>query len=102
MSFIYLPAQSADDWQQFIADRHKQWRSGFSAKATAYSWQDADGFPPEVVTLLKSSADDNLRIVELLLAIPEHKVYFPPMKSHPSQNTLVLFSGQSVGNMKKS
>jgi hypothetical protein len=95
MPRIYIPARSADDWQQFLAGPDKQWRSGYSAKATAYAWQEADGFPPEVAALISSAKDHNLKQVELLLAIPEHKVYFPPMQGHPSQND-VFALGKAV------
>jgi hypothetical protein len=99
VNHIYIPARSADDWQRFLAEPDKQWRSGYSAKATAYAWQEADGFPPEVVALLSSSKDENLKEVELLLAIPEHKVYFPPMQGHPSQNDVFALGKATNGDL---
>lgn len=90
MSSVYIPSKSPEDWQRFLADPEKQWRSGFSAKTTAYSWQLSEGFPLEIKHLLMSSIDHNLQESELLLAIPEHKVYFPPMSGHPSQNDVFV------------
>lgn len=99
MSNIYIPAESPDDWQRFLADPEKQWRTGFSAKTTAHSWQSADGFPPEVAALLSSSARDAFHGVEFLLALPEHKVSLPPSQGHPSQNDVFVLAKASDGNL---
>lgn len=32
MTGIYVPAQSTNDWRQFLADPEKQWCSGYSAR----------------------------------------------------------------------
>ncbi len=74
MAQIYIPASTTDDWQQFLAEPEKQWRTGFSARATGIVWQGDKGFPEERATLFDSADDENLRDLELLLAIPEHKV----------------------------
>ena len=99
MPHIYVPARSPRDWRRLLAEPRKHWRRGYSARATAYSWQEADAFPPEVAALLASAADDNLRHVELLLAIPEHKVYFPPMQGHPSQNDVFALGKAINGDL---
>jgi hypothetical protein len=99
MLYIYIPARSADDWQQFLAEPEKQWRIGFSARTTAYAWQESKGFPDEIATLFASADDENLRSLELLLAIPEHKVYFPPMQGHPSQNDVFALAKTSNGEL---
>jgi hypothetical protein len=57
---IYVPALDAETWKQFLAQPEKQWKEGYSARTLAYSWQEAHGFP-----------------TELLLALPEHKVSLP-------------------------
>jgi hypothetical protein len=41
MSQIYLPASTPDLWAQFLAEPVKQWRTGYSARTLAYSWQEA-------------------------------------------------------------
>ena len=99
MPHIYIPASSPDDWQQFLAEPEKQWRTGFSARATAYAWQEAKGFPEEIATLFDSADDKNLWDLKLLLAIPEHKVYFPPMQGHPSQNDVFALAKASNGEL---
>ena len=70
MSKILTPSSGPDDWQQFLADPQKQWKRGYSAMAAALSWEAAKGLPPEIAALLGPD-------VELLFAIPEHKVALP-------------------------
>lgn len=67
---IYLPSPGPDAWQQFLAEPEKQWRTGYSAKTLAHSWETSAGLPSEVAALFPSGS-------ELLLAIPEHKVPLP-------------------------
>ncbi|MEO1000600.1 MAG: hypothetical protein AAFW69_08380, partial [Pseudomonadota bacterium] len=70
MNKILTPSGGPEDWRQFLADPQNQWKRGYSAMATALSWEAAQGLPPEVAELLGPDA-------ELLLAIPEHKVAVP-------------------------
>lgn len=83
MTRIYVPASSAEQWAQFLADPVKHWRLGYSARTLAYSWQEAAGFPAEVASVLASQ----FAAVELLLALPEHKVPLPG-GSRSSQNDI--------------
>ena len=83
MTRIYVPASSAEQWAQFLADPVKHWRQGYSARTLAYSWQEAAGFPAEVASVLASQ----FAAVELLLALPEHKVPLPG-GSRSSQNDI--------------
>lgn len=83
MSRIYIPASSAEQWAQFLAEPVKHWRQGYSARTLAYSWQEANGFPVEVHSVLTSRFPG----IELLLALPEHQVPLPG-GSRPSQNDI--------------
>jgi len=85
LSRIYIPATSADQWAQFLAEPVKHWRTGFSARALAHSWQEAEGFPSEVQAALSTS--EHFSGIQLLLALPEHQV---PLVggSRPSQNDI--------------
>ena len=85
MSCIYIPAKNPDDWAQLLADPVKHWRIGYSARTLAYSWQSADGFPNEIKASF--STNEFLSDIELLFAIPEHKV---PLVggARPSQNDI--------------
>lgn len=92
MSRIYVPATSAEQWAQFLAEPVKHWRQGYSARTLAYSWQEAAGFPAEVGAVLSSS----FPAVELLLAIPEHRVPLPG-GSRPSQNDIWALARSESG-----
>ncbi|EFI34114.1 hypothetical protein Dthio_PD1455 [Desulfonatronospira thiodismutans ASO3-1] len=83
MTRIYIPATSAEQWAQFLAEPARQWRKGYSARTLAYSWQDADGFPDEVGAVLGLK----FPAAEILLAFPEHQVPLPG-GSRPSQNDI--------------
>ena len=80
---ILLPSRSPEQWKELLADPEKHWRSGFSARTLAYSWQGAAGFPPEISAVLRQQFPS----IELLLAIPEHKVSLPG-GGRASQNDL--------------
>ncbi|MFN2342741.1 MAG: hypothetical protein ABR542_05235, partial [Desulfonatronovibrio sp.] len=48
MGHIYIPAKSPDDWARLQDNPVKPWRTGYSTRTLAHSWQSADGFPAEV------------------------------------------------------
>ncbi|RWP38523.1 MAG: hypothetical protein EOR04_25905 [Mesorhizobium sp.] len=64
---VYVPSQGPANWQAFLAEPDKQWRTGYSAKTLAHCWENANGLPDEIARMFGDSA-------ELLLAFPEHKV----------------------------
>ncbi len=68
-----MPSTGADDWRRFLAQPDLHWRTGFSARTLAHSWEEAAGLPPEVEAILR----ERHGAVELLLAIPEHKTPLP-------------------------
>lgn len=70
MPRIYIPTTGPESWQGLLADPTKHWRRGYSARTLAHAWEAASGVPPEVAGLLGVE-------VELLLALPEHKVPLP-------------------------
>ena len=88
MSKIYIPSAGPDSWQQFLADPQKQWRTGYSAKSLAHSWEDADGFPTEISTAM--SGVEDLDGAEPLLVIPEHKVPLPGGRTESQNDAFVL------------
>lgn len=90
MTRIYLPSRGPDGWRALLADPTKHWRTGYSARAVAHSWETARGLPKEVAALFGDDA-------ELLLAIPEHKVPLP--RGRESQNDifcLVKVAGETA------
>jgi len=77
MTRIYIPSSCADSWQQFLAQPQKQWKTGYSAKTLAYSWEEADGFPREIETAFANPDVAALNNTTPLLIVPEHKVPLP-------------------------
>ena len=82
-SNFYLPVTDPEAWKAFLA-KSSHWKTGYSAKCLAYSWNEARGFPAEV---RKAFSAGSLGEVQLLLAIPEHQVPLPG-GSTASQNDL--------------
>lgn len=77
MRRFYVPTRGPEDWKALLAEPDRQWRTGFSAKALAYSWNEADGFPPCVRAVFDDSPFPLFHGVEFLLGFPEHKVALP-------------------------
>ncbi len=92
MSRIYIPTSGPTDWQCFLAEPEKQWKTGYSAKTLAYCWEDAKGLPPEIASMLQPHGGN----AELLLAIPEHKVPLVGASRGESQND--VFALARVGD----
>ncbi|MGJ8564020.1 MAG: DUF6946 family protein [Alphaproteobacteria bacterium] len=88
MNPIYKPTKSPDDWREFLADPVKHWRTGYSAKSMAYSWEEAKGIPKEVSETIETAFG---HIPEPLIIIPEFKV---PLKggNRDSQNDAFLLA----------
>jgi len=84
------------DWQALLADPVKHWKSGFSARTLAYSWEAADGFPPEVAKPLGKSDDPLLANLSPVLAVPEFKVSLPG-GVRASQNDIFVLARSSSG-----
>lgn len=80
---ILIPTSGPSDWKSFLAEPEKQWRTGYSARSTAYCWEEATGFPSEILSVLTSNPDFDK--IEPLVIIPEHQVPLPG-GSRPSQN----------------
>ena len=90
MSRIYIPTQRPEDWQQFLAEPAKQWRTGYSAKSVAHSWEAADGLPPEIAGLFRDHSEFGEGGLELLAAFPEWKVPLPGGSRESQNNVFAL------------
>lgn len=88
MNPVYKPTKSPDDWREFLADPVKHWRTGYSAKSMAHSWEEAKGIPKEVSKTIVAAFG---HIPEPLIIIPEFKV---PLKGRgaDSQNDAFLLA----------
>jgi hypothetical protein len=83
MTKIFMPTSGPEDWKQFLAEPEKHWKTGNSAKALAYCWEESGDIPDEVRTVLARAPE--LAEIEALVCIPEHQVPIPG-GSRPSQN----------------
>jgi len=72
MTKVFTPSSGPGDWKALLADPEKHWARGYSARSLAHAWENADGFPPEVATVLEQSPA--LEGIEPLLIFPEWKV----------------------------
>jgi len=84
MERVFIPATHPEDWRKLLADPEKQWKKGFSARALAYCWQEANDLPKDVKKVLTQIPE--LKEIEALIIIPEHKVPLPPGEVSPSQS----------------
>jgi hypothetical protein len=84
---IYIQSDSPDKWKDLLAQPEKQWKKGYSARSLAYCWQEADGFPVNIVMTFQKSKIGLFKNVELLFAFPEYKVPLPGGKRE-SQNDI--------------
>jgi hypothetical protein len=96
---FYVPSKGPDDWQKLLASPDLHWKTGHSAKCLAHAWESAQGFPPEVVRLFATSDDEPLRQLELILALPEHKVVIPPSNRSQPQSDLFVLAKASDGSL---
>ncbi|SRR5712692_8093470 len=87
---ICVPTQVPEDWKRLLA-RESHWKEGYSAMALAQCWEAYKdrGCPPEI--------DKALFPVSIYLAIPEFKVYLPPITGHPSQTDLFVLGAEAEG-----
>ena len=67
MNRIYISSESPEDWQKLLASPEKHWKTGFSAKALAFCWEEAKGFPKEIQEVFKDT-EFNLKITTYLLS----------------------------------
>lgn len=98
MARILIPAQDPSQWQQLLAEPNKQWREGYSARTLAHSWHAANGFPPEIVQLLKTAAFQALHHIQPLLIFPEYKVDLPG-RGYASQNDIFVLGKAAAGQL---
>ncbi|HZK02394.1 MAG TPA: hypothetical protein VFC96_05995 [Anaerovoracaceae bacterium] len=98
MGNIFIPTQLPQDWQRLLADPLKHWRKGYSARAMAYCWQEAEGFPISFIKAFSNSGLETFQELSLLFAFPEWKVHLPGGKA-ASQNDIFLIGKCQEGLM---
>ncbi len=93
MKRIVIPTQAPEDWRRLLAKPY-HWKTGYSAKTLALSWETAHpSVPPEVASALESAGDPVLHGLGLLLAIPEYEVDLPGGQRPSKTDVLALMRG---------
>jgi hypothetical protein len=92
MSRCFIPSRGPSEWQAFLAEPEKQWKTGYSAKTLAYSWETGDELPTEVSAIIKTVPRYANVETDLLMAVPEWKVPLPG-GSTQSQNDVFALIG---------
>ena len=89
MTKIFIPANNPDDWKPLVGSEN--WKTGYSAKALAYCWQEANDFPESVRNVFIKSGIGLFKNVKLLLAFPEWKT---PLSGgrRPAQNDIFILA----------
>ncbi len=95
---IYIPTAGPDDWQRFLTDPDRHWRSGYSARALAYAWETSrgKGLPAEIAAVFNLSGNPTLQQIEPLVAFPEHHTMLPG-GSRASQTDLFVLARDALG-----
>jgi hypothetical protein len=88
---IFIPATKPEDWQPFLAEPDKHWKTGYSAKALANCWQEANDFPECVKKVFRKSGIELFQDIKLLLTFPEYQVVLPG-GARPSQNDIFVLA----------
>jgi hypothetical protein len=95
---FFIPTSGADDWKKFLAEPERQWRKGYSARTLAHCWESANGFPPEVQSVIEQSNIKPFENLEMLMAFPEYKVDLPG-GGRASQNDLFVLAKDGDGEL---
>ncbi len=96
MPRFFSPSDDPADWKRLLAKPDLHWKTGHSARALAYSWTEARGFPKEVQVTFDQSQVACLHDLEFLIGIPEHEVPLPGGR-RPSQNDVFILAKGSDG-----
>ena len=93
MSKFFIPTNIPEDWKSLLADPDKHWKTGYSAKALAYAWQEADDFPHSIKRVFKNSGIKLFQDIEMLIALPEYKVPLPGGRRASQNDIFILAKG---------
>ncbi len=88
------PTSKPEDWKWALQEPEKQWRPGYSAWAVAHAWEAAQGFPPEIESLLSQHFTDTAFIKGLV----EYQVPMPG-SGKSSHNDLFVQATSTQGDL---
>lgn len=92
MDKVFIPARQAEDWKGLLAEPAKQWKTGYSARTLAHCWQEAQGLPEPIGSMMTKAMGPTT----MLMAFPEYKVPLPG-GGRPSQNDLFVLARSKRG-----
>lgn len=95
MGNFVIPANAPEDWKGFLADPEKQWRSGYSAKALAYCWEESQGFQRSVKRVFSRSDFLQFKEIEFLVGFPEYHTPLPGGRRPAQSDIFVLARSRS-------
>lgn len=95
MNKFFIPANNPEDWKSLLAKPDKHWKTGYSAKALAYCWQEANGFPECVRSVFIKSGIELFQNIELLLAFPEYKTPLLGGRRSAQNDIFILAKGNN-------
>lgn len=98
MARFLIPTDNPESWKSLLAEPEKHWKKGRSAWMLAHSWEDADGFPPEVARVLGSSDAEVLRGLEFVAGFPEWQTPLPGGR-RASQTDLLVQARNAAGQL---
>ena len=90
MAKFYVPTDGVESWRKLLAEPDKQWKKGYSARALAYCWEEAQGFPKSVQKVFNKSLYPVFYSIEFLIGFPEHKVPLPGGVTESQNDIFVL------------
>jgi len=93
MDMFFIPVTSPEDWKPLLAQPEKHWKTNHSAKALAYCWQNAQGFPDSITNVFRSSGIPMFVDIKMLVAFPEYKVPLPGGTTESQSDIFVLAKG---------
>lgn len=90
MKNYFVPTVSTDDWRKLLADPEKHWRTGYSAKCLAESWQASPEFPKSVGKAFNASDDPVINGLHFVVGFPEFKVPLPGGRAASQTDLMVI------------
>ena len=96
MKRIFVPTETATDWQHLLGRPKLHWKKGRSAMSAAACWEKSHPhLPPEITQLLDGSKEQLLSNLELLAAFPEWKVNLPGGNTASQTDILAVARNES-------
>ena len=92
---FYTPTDGPPSWQALLGDPIRHWKTGRSARTLAYCWESANGFPPEITSVLDASRYQELHDLQFVAGFPEHEVPLPGGRRASQTDVFVLATGSA-------